>query len=105
TYHPKVIAAPESAEDLVEILTDEVRFPSPVSPAGSMPSTARMNRHDGGTIVDMTKMNRILHFTDDTVTVEAGATYIVVSDALKDRGPQFHVATGIGNDTCGATAD
>ena len=104
TYHPKVIAAPESAEDLVEILTDEVRFPSPVRPAGSMHSTARMNGDDGGTIVDMTKMNRILHFTDDTVTVEAGATYIVVSDALKDRGLQFHVTTEIGNVTLGAMA-
>jgi hypothetical protein len=104
TYHPKVIAAPESAEDLVEILTDEVRFPSPVRPAGSMHSTARMNGDDGGTMVDMTKMNRILHFTDDTVTVEAGATYIVVSDALKDRGLQFHVTTEIGNVTLGAMA-
>ena len=36
TYHPKVIATPESAEDIVEIMTDEVRFPSPVRPAGSM---------------------------------------------------------------------
>jgi L-gulonolactone oxidase len=104
TYHPKVIVAPESAEDLVEILTDEVRFPAPVRPAGSMHSTARMNGDDGGTMVDMTKMNRILHFTEDTVTVEAGATYIVVSDALKDRGLQFHVTTEIGNVTLGAMA-
>ena len=28
-------------------------------------------------MVDMKAMNRILHFTDDTVTVEAGATHIV----------------------------
>ena len=33
TYHPKVIATPESAEDIVEIMVDEVRFPSPVRPA------------------------------------------------------------------------
>ncbi len=77
TYHPKVIATPESAEDIVEIMTDEVRFPSPVRPAGSMHSTARMNGDDGGTMVDMKGMNRILHFTDDTVTVEAGVTHIV----------------------------
>src|SRR5262249_57881936 len=76
TYHPKVIVTPESAEDLVEILTHEVRFPAPVRPAGSMHSTARMNGDDGGTMVDMSKMNRILHFTEDTVTVEAGPTHI-----------------------------
>ena len=74
TYHPKVLVTPKSVEDLVEILTDEVRFPSPVRPAGSMHSTARMNGDDGGTMVDMMAMNRILHFTDDTVTVEAGVT-------------------------------
>ena len=33
TYHPKVIATPESVEDIVEIVVDEVRFPSPVRPA------------------------------------------------------------------------
>lgn len=104
TYHPKVVVTPESVEDLVEILTDEVRFPSPVRPAGSMHSTARVNGDDGGTMVDMKAMNRILHFTDDTVTVEAGATYIVVSNALKERGLQFHVTTEIGNVTLGAMA-
>ena len=104
TYHPKVLVTPESVEDLVEILSDEVRFPSPVRPAGSMHSTARMNGDDGGTMVDMKAMNRILHFTDDTVTVEAGATYIVVSNALKERGLQFHVTTEIGNVTLGAMA-
>ena len=87
TYHPKVVAVPQSAEDLVEILTDEVRFPSPVRPAGSMHSTARVNGDDGGTMVDMKAMNRILHFTGDTVTVEAGVTYIVLAQALKERGP------------------
>ncbi len=104
TYHPKVLATPESVEDLVEILSDEVRFPAPVRPAGSMHSTARVNGDDGGTMVDMKAMNRILHFTDDTVTVEAGATYIVVSNALKERGLQFHVTTEIGNVTLGAMA-
>jgi FAD/FMN-containing dehydrogenase len=104
TYHPKVLVTPESVEDLVEILTDEVRFPSPVRPAGSMHSTARINGDDGGTMVDMKAMNRILHFTDDTVTVEAGATYIVVSNALKERGLQFHITTEIGNVTLGAMA-
>src|SRR5665648_338149 len=104
TYRPKVLVTPESVEDLVEILTDEVRFPSPVRPAGSMHSTARMNGDDGGTMVDMMAMNRILHFTDDTVTVEAGATYLVVSNALKERGLQFHVTTEIGNVSLGAMA-
>ena len=38
------------------------------------------------------------------MTVEGGATYIVVSNALKERGLQFHVTTEIGNVTLGAMA-
>jgi L-gulonolactone oxidase len=110
TYHPHVRVTPESVEDLVEILTDPVRFPAPVRPAGSMHSTARMNGDEGGTMVDMEAMNRILHFTDDTVTVEAGVTHMQLAYALKDRGLQPYVTTEIGNVTmaamaCAATKD
>ena len=104
TYRPKVLVTPETPEDIVEIVKSVVRFPSPVRPAGSMHSTARMNGDDGGTMVDMKAMNRILKFGEDSVTVEAGATYIVVSNALKERGLQFHVTTEIGNVTLGAMA-
>ena len=70
-----------------------------------MHSTARMNGDDaGGTMVDMKAMNRILHFTDDTVTVEAGVTHIVLANALKERGLQPYVTTEIGNVTMGAMA-
>jgi hypothetical protein len=34
TYHPKVLATPETVEDLVEIMVDTVRFPTPLRPAG-----------------------------------------------------------------------
>ena len=111
TYHPRVKVRPESVEDLVEIMTDTVRFPSPVRPAGSMHSTARMNGDDeGGTMVDMTAMNRILHFTDDTVTVEPGVNHDQLTRALKKRGLQPYVTTEIGNTTiaafaCAATKD
>ena len=105
TYHPKIVVTPESVEDLVEIMVDTVRFPSPVRPAGSMHSTARMNGDDeGGTMVDMKSMNRILHFTDDTVTVEAGVTHIELANALKERGLQPYITTEIGNVTLGAMA-
>jgi L-gulonolactone oxidase len=110
TYHPRVLVTPESLEDIVEIIVDQVRFPTPVRPAGSMHSTARMNGDEGGTMVDMKAMNRILHFTDDTVTVEAGVTHMELAYALKDRGLQPYVTTEIGNTTmaamaCAATKD
>ena len=104
TYRPKVLVTPRTPEDIVEIVKSVVRFPSPVRPAGSMHSTARMNGDDGGTMVDMKAMNRILKFGEDTVTVEGGVSYQTVSDALKERGLQFHVMTEIGNVTLAAMA-
>ena len=105
TYRPKVLVTPNTVDDLVEIMTSEVRFPSPVRPAGSMHSTARMNGDEtGGTMVNMMAMNRILRFGADTVTVEAGVNYLTVSNALKERGLQFHVTTEIGNATLAAMA-
>jgi len=104
TYRPRVLVTPRKAEDLVAIMRDKVRFPSPVRPAGSMHSTARVNGDDGGTMVDMKAMNRILRFGADTVTVEAGATHMAVAEALKARGLQFYVMTEIGNVTIGAFA-
>jgi L-gulonolactone oxidase len=111
TYRPRVRVTPESVEDLVEIMTDTVRFPTPVRPAGSMHSTSRMNGDDqGGTMVDMKALNRILHFTDDTVTAEAGVSHDQLARALKDRGLQPYITTEIGNTTiaafaCAATKD
>ena len=104
TYRPKVLVTPQTPEDIVEIVKSVVRFPSPVRPAGSMHSTARMNGDDGGTMVDMKAMNRILKFGEDTVTVEGGVSYQTVSNALKERGLQFHVMTEIGNVTLAAMA-
>jgi len=104
SYRPRVLVTPRTPEDIVAIMRDPVRFPSPVRPAGAMHSTARMNGDDGGTMVDMTAMNRILGFGNDTVTVEAGATHAAVANALKERGMQFYVMTEIGNVTLGAFA-
>lgn len=102
TYRPAVLVTPHSVDDLVAILTDRDRFPSPVRPAGAMHSTARMNGDDGGTMVDMRAMRRIIEITPDHVRVEAGASYLEVTNALKERGLQFHITTEIGNSTMAA---
>ena len=43
TYRPRVLVTPRTPEDIVVIMRDPVRFPSPVRPDGAMHSTARMN--------------------------------------------------------------
>lgn len=104
TYRPAILVTPASVEDIAAILRDAAQFPSPVRPAGSMHSTARVNGDDGGTLVDMRAMKRIVSITDQDATVEAGASYIEVSRALQGRGLQFHITTEIGNVTLGAMA-
>ncbi|MEG6507447.1 FAD-binding protein [Methyloligella sp. 2.7D] len=102
-YSPKVLVTPNTVEDLVEIITDKERFPSPVRPAGSMHSTARMNG-DEGTMVDMKAMNRIIEIGKETVTVEPGISFQPLALELKKHGLQFHIMTEIGNVTLGAMA-
>ena len=104
TYRPAVIARPETVDDIVEVLTNTKRFPAPVRPAGSRHSTARMNGDDGGTMIDMTGMNRILKIERDRVTVEAGAEHLRVSRELRQHGLQLHITTEIGNTTMAAMA-
>lgn len=101
---PRVVVEATSTDDVVRILTDHVNCPSPVRAFGSNHSTAPCSAADGGTMIKMRGMNRILEITGDSVTVEAGAILIDVAQALKERGLQFYVNTEIGNLSMGSAA-
>ena len=101
--HPQVVVDAASVNDIVAILKDPERFPSPVRAIGSYHSTAPCGSADGTTI-RMSGMNRILEITADTVTVEAGAIYVDIAKALEEKHLQFHVNTEIGNLTAGSAA-
>ncbi len=103
-WHPQVVVEPASVDDIVTVLKDPDQYPSPVRAVGSNHSTARCAVADGGTIIKMSKMNRILNITADTVTVQAGALYIDVAEELEKRGLQFYVNTEIGNLSLGSAA-
>ncbi|MES1257617.1 MAG: FAD-binding oxidoreductase [Acidobacteriota bacterium] len=96
TSHPHVIADANSVDDIVAILKDPGKYPSPVRAVGSNHSTTECGVAEGGTLVRM-KMNRVLQVGADTVTVEAGAVYIDIADELRKHRLQFHVNTEIGN--------
>jgi FAD/FMN-containing dehydrogenase len=101
--YPKVVVQAQSVEELVGILKESEKYPSPVRAIGSNHSTARCGVADGGTLVKM-KMNRILRISENTVTAEAGALYIDVAKELEKHGLQFYVNTEIGNLTIGSAA-
>jgi len=102
--HPKAVVEATSTDDLIAILKDPAKYPSPVRAVGSNHSTARCGVADGGTLIKMSKMNRILSITGDTVTAEAGALYIDIAQELQKHQLQFYVNTEIGNLSVGSAA-
>ena len=102
--HPAVVVEASSTEDVVSILRDPVKYPSPVRAVGSFHSTAACGSVDGGTLVRMSKMNRILNMGADSATVEAGAIYIDIAKELEKKGLQFYINTEIGNLSAGSAA-
>ena len=104
TYRPVAIVRPQTIDDVVRVMKDALRYPSPVRAVGKLHSPAPCSADSGGTMLDMTSMTRILEIGHDFVTAEAGATYIDVAEMLARRDMQFHINTEIGNVTLGAVA-
>jgi FAD/FMN-containing dehydrogenase len=104
TYRPAVVVRPQTIDDVVQVVSDARKYPSPVRAVGKLHSPAPCSADDGGTMLDMTGMTRILEVGHDYVVAEAGAQYIDVAEELARHGKQFHINTEIGNVTLGAVA-
>jgi FAD/FMN-containing dehydrogenase len=103
-WEASVAAEARSVEDIVEVMRDTEKYPSPVRARGSGHSTTVCGVADGGTVINMRPMSRILDIGTDTVTVEAGALLIDVAKELEQRGLQFYVNIELGNATMGSLA-
>ena len=101
--HPRVIVDANSVDDILRVLKDPVRFPSPVRAVGSNHSTSLCGVAENGTLIRM-KMNRVLSINGDQLTVEAGATHLELSKRLEAQNLQFYVNTEIGSLTAGSAA-
>lgn len=101
--HPAVITDANSVGDIVAVLKNPDKYPSPVRAVGSNHSTAPCGVAENGTLVRM-KMNRILNIGLDTLTVEAGAIYIDMAKELEKRNLQFYVNTEIGSLSAGSAS-
>jgi len=101
--HPQVIVDANSIQDIVDVMKDSEKYPSPVRAVGSNHSTAPCGVAEGGTLIRM-KMNRILDIGTDTLTVEAGATHLDMAQQLEQRKLQFYVNTEIGSLSAGSAA-
>jgi FAD/FMN-containing dehydrogenase len=85
-------------------MKDRDRYPSPVRAVGSNHSTTACGVAEGGTLVVMRHMDRVLEIRDDAVTVQAGALYLDVNQELRKHNRQFHVNLELGNLTMGSAA-
>jgi len=72
--------------DIVKVLTNPKRFPSPVRPVGSNSTSTRCLHTQGGTQLDMTSLNRLLRFNAKTVTVQAGIRLRELAEKLAEHG-------------------
>jgi FAD/FMN-containing dehydrogenase len=102
--HPRVVVDAGSVEDIVKVLKDPTTYPSPVRAVGSNHSTSACGVAEGGTLIRMPGMNRILDIGGDTVTVQAGAIALDVARELEKHGLQFYVNTEIGSLSVGSAS-
>jgi FAD binding domain/D-arabinono-1,4-lactone oxidase len=105
TTCPNQLAFPTTVAEIQSILRDRSRYPSPVRAKGSYHSLTPCVSTDG-TIIDMSRMNRILRIDTErmTLTAEAGLQLVDASKALRVKGLQFITNIEIGNMTLGSAA-
>ena len=105
TSSPAQLLSPRSVTELVSILRDAARYPSPVRAMGSYHSLTPCVSSDG-TIIDMSGMKRIVQIDREkmTLTAEAGLQIIEASRALRAQNLQLMTNIEIGNMTVGAAA-
>ena len=105
TASPQQLVYPETVEDIRAVLRDPARYPSPVRAMGSYHSLTPCASSDG-TILNMSRMNRIIRIDAATKTfsAQAGLQFIDASKALRDQDLQFMTNIEIGNMTLGSAA-
>jgi hypothetical protein len=106
-FGPAIVVQPTSPKEIVEVLRDAKRYPSPVRPLGSGSSVTRCVTANGGTIIDMSSMNRVIKIEGDSVTVQPGITLPELADQLRQAGLElksgFDLANrSVGGAVCGA---
>src|SRR5258708_753808 len=105
TTSPAQLVSPGTVEEIQSILRDAGRYPSPVRAKGSFHSLTPCVSSDG-TIIEMSRMTRIIKIDRETMTftAEAGLEFIAASHALRAQGLPFMTNIKIGNMPHGAGA-
>src|SRR5262245_3531765 len=105
TTTPQELVYPETVAEIQAVLRDRTRYPSPVRAMGSHHSLTPCAASEG-TVVNMSRMTRVIKIDRDrkTITAEAGLQYIDAAKALRKEHLQFMLNIEIGNMTLGSAA-
>ncbi|WP_188602517.1 FAD-binding oxidoreductase [Vulcanisaeta souniana] len=85
---PPAIIRPKNVNDVIDVVKLANKYGVCLVPYGGGSSVVGGAYHDGCVVVDMSRLNRILEFNEEdlTITVEAGAKVIDVERWLNERG-------------------
>lgn len=98
---PAEVVRPTTPSEIAQVLLDSSRYPSPVRPIGSGSSTTRCIAANGGTLLDLSEMNRVLRVDADTVTVQPGITLPDLAEILSEEGKELIGGFDLANRTVG----
>jgi FAD binding domain-containing protein len=106
---PAVYVEPISYADVQAVVRDTARFPTPVSPVGSMASVTDTIANDGGTLVGLRKLDDVMGLETDAmgrqvVRVQAGCRLKKLNMWLQARGVEVPFQAEIGEASVGSVA-
>jgi L-gulonolactone oxidase len=100
-FGPAIVVQPTSPKEIIAILRDRKRYPSPVRAMGSGSAVTRCVTANGGTLLDMSRMTRIIKTEDDCVTVQPGITLPELADHLRQAGLELKGGFDLANRSVG----
>jgi hypothetical protein len=98
---PAIVVQPTSPGEIIQVLTDPKRFPSPVRPIGAGSSITRCVTANAGTLLDLSQMNRVLRIEPDSVTVQPGIRLQELAEILRHEGLELVGGFDFANRTAG----
>jgi len=101
---PRLVLQVKRFEDIPTILSKPKTYPTPIRMVGADYSQTRCVGGDGGTTVELGKLDKILEFGETFVRAQAGVRVATLVEALAERGLELPLTPEMGQISLGAMA-